>query len=365
MTRHSVLFLLLLPTPLGVFSLRHSKERKTIETSTTEAEERIFNGVAAAFNEFPYFALLNYSDPNVVCGGVLIGPKHVLTSGICIDAAWPGGGLNGVYIGGTTRTNGIFRTIASTEQPSFYSLSPLTNNLGMIILDSEVLVDLPSIRREPSVAGTTLTVIGFGPTDSTTTLSDRLRKATFVTQTDTFCQAYYSDVLGSGFDYAENEYLCAYDNSTASVPGVCLYDNGGPAIDMSDPLNPVIWGIFDRQLFNCTFDSPELFTDVWNYQSWIDPFLPPTPAPTPVPTPLPTPVPTPVPTQIPTIAPVIAIPTPPPTSVNQPPAARPSNAVTPAPFSIPTAPPTLACFNCWQQIVSFLTKTGRYFGLLG
>jgi Trypsin len=329
------LFLTFLLSWRSMFAVGSSSPREAADT------ERIYDGNLAATGEFPYFALLVFENSDYACGGVLIGPRHVLTQAYCI--AGDLGNVTGVYVGGTTsRTDGIYFPVSSTTvHPSYVNEfdqngdSVYRNDIGIVVLDGVVpsSIPRPSIRRAPSVEGVTLTTMGFGWYDENQILSNYLLKMTSVTKTDQYCETSVGAIV-----YVYNEHMCLEVDETVSTPGTypCFYDWGAPAIDVSDPMNPVVWGIMITAGFCNGSDGTYniLFNDVWNYASWIDTIIPST-------TPSPTGVSTPAPTRV----------------INRPPV---GGAVTPAPVPVPTDPP-LDCFNGWQRFVLFLTDAGRYF----
>jgi secreted trypsin-like serine protease len=182
--------LLCLPSSCAGSSVKQlaSQERAGVK-------ERIHNGTAAAIGEFSYFALLHYEgEPSGLCGGVLVGPRHVLTLAWCLT------NLQGVYIGATTsKTDGtFFAVLALTSHPDYDGRANTVVIWGYeITLASDVSNDIPraTIRRDTgSVEGVTLSAMGYGLFDDTdptikdaTKMSSYLRKTTVYTVAQTIC----------------------------------------------------------------------------------------------------------------------------------------------------------------------------------
>lgn len=64
------------------------------ECGSLEIGERIINGEEAGLFDFPWMALLGYSDGQWQCGGSLIHKRYVLTAGHCVT----GDGLKGLSL---------------------------------------------------------------------------------------------------------------------------------------------------------------------------------------------------------------------------------------------------------------------------
>jgi len=105
----------------------------------------------------------------IVCSGVVIGPRHVLTSKACLyDSSMTGASADQVRVlVGAELSSARMVTVSSvvaTDGPFEFGLG--ANNLAVLVLESEVGVPaLPLASSSPHV-GDTLTVIGHGPDES-------------------------------------------------------------------------------------------------------------------------------------------------------------------------------------------------------
>jgi secreted trypsin-like serine protease len=123
---------------------------------------RIINGKEVLVLRYPYFSLMYGRS---LCGGVLIGPRLVLSAAHCEDASTQ------FRIGAFKNPNdGEKVNIRSTIVHPDYEVSRFDNDI--IIFQLETDVDLPYIRLGSDyVRDGSYTVIGFGDTDKGQDLS--------------------------------------------------------------------------------------------------------------------------------------------------------------------------------------------------
>ena len=266
-----------------------------LEQQQLEREPRIIGGsVVNDRSRYSYFALMN---GNALCGAVLIGSKFVLTAAHCAyaDTDFEIGTVsrtnnNGVdwgslFGGSGSEGSGIeYDYIAGRIHPN-YNEDDVSNDIAIFELKQAVPSSVATpikLRQQPltpSDSGATVTVIGFGDTDksdSVSTTSDFLREVDLNYVTADQCNNAYgggNSWFYGGNSYIEDGMMCAYRSSVDSCGG----DSGGPLLlkgnsgglsstgSSSDELVGLVsWGI------SCADDDfPGVYTRISYYYDWI------------------------------------------------------------------------------------------------
>jgi secreted trypsin-like serine protease len=167
--------------------------RRTQESSNYTLSQRIIGGSEAADGEFPWFTVFV---PLVQCGGTLIAPDRILTAAHCVQFEAPAA----VRVGPTNSYNGEqLRVKCAQRHPDFF-----IDNLGNVYNDVAVIklwdksdappISLNSNTAYPSIANTSLTVIGFGVTAEGGSTSSVLKKLGTYFQTISSCQDNYPEI---------------------------------------------------------------------------------------------------------------------------------------------------------------------------
>ena len=267
-----------------------------LEQQQLEREPRIIGGsVVNDRSRYSYFALMN---GNALCGAVLIGSKFVLTAAHCAyaDTDFEIGTVsrnnnNGVdwgslFGGSGSEGSGIeYDYIAGRIHPN-YNEDDVSNDIAIFELKQAVPSSVATpikLRQQPltpSDSGTIVTVIGFGDTDksdSVSATSQYLREVDLNYVTADQCDNAYgggNSWFYGGNSYIEDGMMCAYRSSVDSCGG----DSGGPLLlkgnsgglsstgsSSSDELVGLVsWGI------SCADDDfPGVYTRISYYYDWI------------------------------------------------------------------------------------------------
>ena len=195
--------LLVLALPVSILGQDTSLRRQTQEermVSPVLESNHIIGGVNAGDGEYPFYVKF---EGGVLCGGSLLSPNRVLTAGHCIrDYGWP----DSVRVGATTTSNGeVVKVQCGIVHPDY--LSPYVTVLGdvaVLKLETDVtsVTEFVELNRDPdypSVAGSDLTVIGFGKVANNGGTSDTLRKVgTFYVPYETCLAGYNNGVIRQG-----------------------------------------------------------------------------------------------------------------------------------------------------------------------
>ncbi|XP_047116000.1 trypsin alpha-3-like [Schistocerca piceifrons] len=118
-------------------------------------------------------------------------------------------------------------------------------------------VSLPSSGQQTS-PGTTATVVGWGTTESSTSVASALLKVDAPVWSDADCAATYEYYFMS----PRETNICAGEADR----GECGGDGGGPLLVNGQQVGITSWGGYDC----ATADSPGVFTEVSYYVDWIN-----------------------------------------------------------------------------------------------
>nr|XP_015836792.1 PREDICTED: uncharacterized protein LOC661375 [Tribolium castaneum] len=259
---------------------------------------RIFGGMQTELDEFPWMALLEYQKPNgkrkLLCGGVLISEKYVLTAAHCVKRrVMSNAKLISVRLGEyNTKTNpdclgfGISEVCASPpvtvdveEAIAYENFNPNNINqyddIALLRLKASVNftdfikpICLPTTPEElnKSYIGRKLTVVGWGVTENGSESNVKLKVQLPVTNTSECISVYqeYNISLGAG-------QICAGGEKGKDS---CRGDSGGPLMGASvDKEGDVHWyavGIVSYGPTPCGMEGkPGVYTMVSKYVEWI------------------------------------------------------------------------------------------------
>ncbi|EFX73010.1 hypothetical protein DAPPUDRAFT_215674 [Daphnia pulex] len=297
--------LILLAT--GLFSLIGLATSKNVAGGNVPSVS-VVGGTPAAAGEFSYLAGLNLG--STFCGGILIGPFHVLTAGHCLYGNSQTSvntftvRLNTLAYSGST-AGIVIRGVTKFIIHPNYNPSTFENDLGLLVLNqavtnvSTIPLPLPATAatttttkpsattkvttpfcsctcsppttkskvsqqvkttKKPTVqalsgyANMNATIAGWGSTSFGGRVSQKLLKANVTIQDNSVCTRQY------GSDFYGNAMLCA------SAPGkdTCQGDSGGPIIVNGVLVGTTSWG-------NGCADPrfAGIYTRITTYVDWI------------------------------------------------------------------------------------------------
>ncbi|ELR65275.1 Protein C [Photobacterium marinum] len=265
---------------------------------------KIIGGIDSSANEIPWQAYLNMTFPNgnggqstFVCGGVVISQDVVLTAAHCLRngsdtvttqniKVWAGGvslfsfsSFNAIDVSefvihpsynSARFANDIAILKLATSLPSTAIPIKMTDSATQNRVDNAFdLGWVANSEREPN-----LLVSGWGATDpnNTSSGSTRLRQTVLSGVPDIACDAQWGSNM-SPLDYPI--FLCAGSVSPTLGRDSCFGDSGGPLV-WQDPQasSDSDFGLRLVGLVSfgngCAGILPGVYTEVANYQSWIE-----------------------------------------------------------------------------------------------
>ncbi|KAF2867076.1 trypsin-like cysteine/serine peptidase domain-containing protein [Massariosphaeria phaeospora] len=223
---------------------------------------QIVGGVAATAGEFPFIVSLQRSGSHF-CGGSLLNSRTVLTAGHCAVGMTPS--TLRVRAGSLNRgSGGTLVGVSSIGIHPNFSSSTLDSDVAIFKLSTAIpasstigYATLPGSGNDP-VAGSTVTVAGWGTTSEGGSSPALLRKVDIPVVSRTQCRADYS--------VAEitNNMWCA--GLAAGGKDSCQGDSGGPIIDTASRvlLGAVSWGEGCARA-----GAPGVYARIGTLLSWI------------------------------------------------------------------------------------------------
>ncbi|ROT77360.1 putative trypsin-1 [Penaeus vannamei] len=192
-----------------------------------KAASRIVGGVTTGVNEWPWQAALMYGSQQF-CGGSLINDRYVLTAAHCTESMRASDltiRLAEHRLSTSSETSVVSRSVSQIIEHPDYQPGNEINDIALIKLSSPVQVSdtvLPVCMPppNPTYAGKTATVTGWGTTSSGGSSSDTLREVDVTVVSNTACQ---SNSYGSAI---KDTMLCAGSTGKDSCQG----DSGGPLV---------------------------------------------------------------------------------------------------------------------------------------
>lgn len=228
---------------------------------------RIIGGsvVTDPTERYPYFALMN---GEALCGAVLVSSRFIITAAHCAyaddDFQVIGDGWNDIkYMAGRIHPN--------------YNNNDVSHDIAVFELSEDVPASVATpitMRRAPlTTGGTTLTVIGFGdtdPSDTITSASNSLRKVDLQYVPAETCNRAFGGGITSWFgggNTIEAGMMCAWTRNGDSCGG----DSGGPLLleGTNGPMTDELVGIVSWGISCADEEYPGVYTRISYYYDWI------------------------------------------------------------------------------------------------
>ncbi|MET9346240.1 serine protease [Streptomyces termitum] len=229
----------------------------------------VVGGREAAPGAYPYaVALVDVVRQRQFCGGVLVGPRHVLTAAHCLTGSYADTGRVAVLLGehdlGSATESRYARTVRPARFTTHPDYDPATqrDDLAVITLPAPVRTDagvrpvaLPA--ADETFARTRLEAVGWGATAYGEGASPVLRTVTLDTLTNAECAR-------RGVDGLTRAQLCTW------TPGrdTCVYDSGGPLVHRDTAGRPVLAALVSYGR-GCATDAPAVNTRITAHLPWI------------------------------------------------------------------------------------------------
>ncbi|KAF2881994.1 hypothetical protein ILUMI_24175 [Ignelater luminosus] len=252
--------------------------------------DRIYGGQEADIGEFPWLVLLkSRSANNFVCGGALINSRYVLTAAHCVtDRA----DIVSVRLGEhNTKTEQdcdddtpgleycsdppIDVDVEEITSYETFTLKKVYGDVALIRLNQvvnytdfikPVCLPISSELQNKSFLGETVTVAGWGKTQTTIRMNEKKLKVELPVMSNPDCSSSYRQrnvqIAGS--------HICAGGEKGKST---CSGDSGGPLMYRDRTVEEENWvtvGIVSFGVKKCAVeDVPAVFTRVTEYVEWI------------------------------------------------------------------------------------------------
>lgn len=227
---------------------------------------RIVGGNNAGLHEYPWQVALT-TNGYQFCGGSLINDRYILTAAHCTAGSTASDivirlGEHNLSTGSETSKT-ITRRVSEIIDHSGYDDNTLYHDISLLKLSSPVPISsevLPVCLPppNPTYAGKTATVTGWGTTSSGGSSSSILKEVAVPVLSNAACKSTYSDLTINQ--------VCAGKAGKDSCQG----DSGGPLTFIDgggnhDQIGVVSYGI------GCGDDGyPGVYTRVSKYRNWID-----------------------------------------------------------------------------------------------
>ncbi|CCN45453.1 putative trypsin-like serine protease [Vibrio nigripulchritudo MADA3029] len=258
-------------------------------SASGEVNPFIINGTDASVQNFPsivnlYLDAFEYNQQygSLFCGGTTLNESYVLTAAHCVDdrtdvhlftKVVPQLQYRTDYPGNVTR-----HQVSEIYIHPGWNSNTSKNDIAILKLESPRNIDVNNVaikrptNKNYAASGTSFVTIGHGLTnDSTKTTSNTLQQ-TELTYVD-------AATCGSAFTNTtiDQTQLCttgAFNPNTQRYNSACSGDSGGPVYINSGSKNIQV-GITSFGHSTCGFlpQTTTVFTDVYEYRSWIDSVL--------------------------------------------------------------------------------------------
>ncbi|XP_034100358.1 serine protease easter-like [Drosophila albomicans] len=259
----------------------------------SEFDNRIVGGENTSITEYPWMALLRYTNDGAeydsLCGGSLIHERWVLTAAHCVTSRDADQQLRQVRLGEWNTTSSpdcqVFKTNRICAPPhidvnidriivheQYTPENNYANDIALLRLNRSVTftdfvqpICLPAASNsvEYAYAGYAMEIAGWGKTDQALfSVSPVKKKAEITAISIASCKVVYPQLV--------NGQICAGGDTKEST---CRGDSGGPLMlqdNFESSGNFYLTGIISLGSSNCNgVGSPRVFTRVEHYINWI------------------------------------------------------------------------------------------------
>ncbi|XP_068153441.1 chymotrypsin-2 [Drosophila tropicalis] len=252
----SQLLLLLLLLACSSCSLAIRIKNSTI--GNFNKDQRIVGGQVAEEGFAPYQISLQGLNGAHSCGGAIIGQKHVLTAGHCVDGADP---AMMVVVTGTNQYNrpGARHFIQTIYVHCRYDVPLYHNDIAMLVLTEPIewneRTQPIALPTEPMLPGAEVILTGWGSTVlwGSSPIDLQVLYLSYVPHDR--CQ-----MLLSNPEDCDVGHICTFSKEGE---GACHGDSGGPLISNNQLVGLVNWG------WPCGTGVPDAHAGAYFYLDWI------------------------------------------------------------------------------------------------
>ncbi|XP_011156956.1 chymotrypsin-1-like [Solenopsis invicta] len=225
--------------------------------------EKLVNAIPSSINEYPHCVSMRNRGQHM-CGGSIIGPKHVLTAAHCVQNL----PSSVTIVSGTSLLNQggeshrIEKVFAhenynpydpSGRGPYDIALIKLLDPITFNSQQKPIALPTSDIMKNDAV-----TIAAWGSTGLGQRVHNDLRKLMMNAMLPGECQRLH----GTAMKVAQSE-LCTL---TSYGTGLCHGDSGSGLVRNKD--NCIIGLVSGGR--PCARGYPDIFTNVWHYKSWIE-----------------------------------------------------------------------------------------------